>query len=204
MASTKSLEDQLVLVHKPAVKITPNEFGQCYKLVRRLRGMYIGAQEGWSRENKFTEMRSTTGLEYALFLYKSQVAAFASYVLHDELDGEPCTFLWEIHVDQKFRRHGLGRRLLKEVFEGAKTASGLVMLRCFRSNKRARMFYENEGFESDKAMLSDYSIFFKKTVRKDDPNSSANENVKEETELVNGDREVTKSKRQSLKSSATI
>lgn len=191
----KLLEDQLALVRKPAKKVTPNEFGQCYKLVRRLKGMYVGAGEGWSRQSKFTEMRSTDGLEYTLFMHKSQVAAFASHVLHDELNGEPCTFLWEIHVDRKFRRHGLGRRLLNEVLEDARKASGLIMLRCFRSNRSARMFYENEGFELDQANSGQHCIFFRKNVfGEEQSNASVNNMVANETVIAKEHRHVNKIK----------
>jgi GNAT superfamily N-acetyltransferase len=127
--------------------LTDSQFMQCYELVRRLRGIYIGSGMGWSPRQKKDEM-AMPGMHYALVLADSgqTVEGFASYTLDDELDdGRQCTYLYELHA--RWPGRGLGRRLLEYV-QGTATG-GRVALTVFIANNPATEFYRRNGFVQD-------------------------------------------------------
>lgn len=144
----KNQNTSINLVEKPVNKLKPQDISACYKLVRNIRWLYISANEGWKPEHKLREMKETEGLQYLIFYENNTIIAFANFVMSDELYGLdfPLTFLWEIHVHPKYRRHGLGKRLITKILEKADQQGEAVALRCFNSNDKARQFYEKMGF----------------------------------------------------------
>lgn len=135
---------QLTFEHlDSAARLKPAHRDQCYRLVRRLRGLYVGSGMGWNASGKRREM-AMAGMNYELAIDSSgRIAGFASYTPVDELDdGTPCAFLYELHVRTPSR--GLGQTLLDRV--RASAPSGRVALTVFCANDAAARFYARNGF----------------------------------------------------------
>ncbi|GMM51202.1 hypothetical protein DASB73_021600 [Starmerella bacillaris] len=175
----------LKLVHKVPQELTEDEVSQCYKLVRKLRPMYIASREPWDRKSKINEMIETEGMEFILLLTETgDVAAFVSFIEKDYLYDIPCVFIWELHVHPDFRRQGLATQLVYQVLERAGNGdtertnkcadsneirdeqtlaqeenTGRVYLRSFRKNLLALQFYEALNFHEVEKLSDKYSVY---------------------------------------------
>lgn len=58
-----------------------------------------------------------------------------------------CTYLSDLAVDQKFQKHGIGRRLIHETHKEAGLATNLILL----SAPQAETFYSHVGMEKHKS-----------------------------------------------------
>lgn len=129
---------------KTARQMSESEISSCYKLVRKLRSLYLATPEGWNKQRKLGEMRQSN-LEYILITHDDEIAAFVSFERNDrDLDNELCTYIWEFHVSEKFKRQGLGRQLMTTLLE---SSAHKLLLRSFNANKPAVRFYEAMQFK---------------------------------------------------------
>lgn len=120
-------------------------FEECYKLIRKLRGLYIGSGMGWNAREKKEEM-AQTGMKYILLVEAGKVIAFCSY-LNDYEDELNVVYLYELHVSKTHQRGGLGKLLLDKTVSAARESNvPYVMLTAFRHNKNAVSFYQKNGF----------------------------------------------------------
>jgi len=71
----------------------------------------------------------------------------------DESSGKSC-LIWELHVDPRYRRQGIARRLLRTA-ESHFVAAGFdwISLGVFASNSTARRLYEAEGFRDSYSFM---------------------------------------------------
>lgn len=121
---------------------------ECYRLVRKIRPLYIASGEGWAKKEKIAEMESTPNLEYILGVDTSnKIVCFISFVL-DDLDdhNKPTTFIYELHVSPEMRGLGLGTVLMRKL---KALAPHSITLRVFTCNKNAIKFYSSQGFTVD-------------------------------------------------------
>ena len=77
------------------------------------------------------------------------VEGFMSFMLTWE-DGVEVIYCYEIHLAERVRGMGLGRRLMGRLEDvGRKAEVGKAMLTVFRKNEAAVRFYERLGYEED-------------------------------------------------------
>ncbi|KAG5982715.1 hypothetical protein E4U43_006399, partial [Claviceps pusilla] len=122
----------------------------CFDLVYETSGEdYRRSSVGWHPRVKKKEMRSPE-LRYILVLLDDQVRGFISMMPTYEND-EPVLYCYEIHLKAELKGSGLGKQLMQLLLEAGERIDGVdkVMLACFLSNTRAKLFYERLGFEVD-------------------------------------------------------
>jgi ribosomal-protein-alanine N-acetyltransferase len=89
-----------------------------------------------------------------MFQWKANHDVFFTTKVGDELAGYaivedrvPFQFIWEIAVAEKFRRQGIGSRLLEEIVEWAKNAEEHgIELTVRRENQPAILMYMSKNF----------------------------------------------------------
>lgn len=147
-----------------ASDVSPSDLEECYKLVRKIRALYLSAGVPWSKSAKMKEMQAP-GMWYLIAMPDQQersiltkastrhttnarsIAGFASFVLDDVDSFEvPCIYLYEIHVQRNFQGLGIGKQLMERIVELAKERKLPINLTVFDFNKKAIQFYEMWGF----------------------------------------------------------
>lgn len=133
-------------------------FNQCYKLIRKLRGFYIGSGMGWNAKEKKQEMSQKHMKYIILYLPKQDhhdasrrrttniVTAFCSF-LEDYEDDLNVVYVYELHVNKGYQRNGYGKHLLNEMIKYATDKNiSHIMLTAFLKNQLAIAFYQKNGF----------------------------------------------------------
>ena len=87
-----------------------------------------------------------------LFLYKNQPAGFLQlYETFDSLNINKKLILYDLYVDEKFRRNGIGRKLMNTAKKLAKSKKiKIVELSTATNNKKAQALYESLDYKRDK------------------------------------------------------
>lgn len=131
-----------------------NDFGQVFPLLKQL----------WPRkrlDRNRTKAVFTNGLKdknrkFLVVRFDGKVIGFASLSLKESLyDGCVLGHIDELIVDEKFRRKGIGKRLLRRIMAVAKENScRRVELDSAFRRKDAHKFYERTGFEKCNFLFS--------------------------------------------------
>jgi len=111
---------------------------------------------GWDRERKWKEMFSPLS-HYILVQDNSygdtDLVGFVHYQFtwDDEDEPEfPVIFCYELQINDKFQKLGLGRLLMEMLLDLSKFwKMDKLMLTCFKSNTDAMRFYEHIGYRVD-------------------------------------------------------
>ena len=90
--------------------------------------------------------------ELFLCLYKNQPAGFLQlYETFDSLNINKKLILYDLYVDEKFRRNGIGRKLMNTAKKLAKSKKiKIVELSTATNNKKAQALYESLDYKRDK------------------------------------------------------
>ncbi|KAI9685113.1 MAG: hypothetical protein M1820_010835 [Bogoriella megaspora] len=162
-----------------ASDLPPSDFEQCFRLVEGTSSTaYKTSSRGWKPQAKKREMREED-MRYLLVrkvakqnseegveeggkqlhqdtsqprgenVEDSKVEGFLSFMLTFE-DRYPVLYIYEIHMREELRGHGVGRALMR-VAEGIAQRVNVekIMLTVFTSNEAARGFYRRLGYEVD-------------------------------------------------------
>ncbi|KAF8425672.1 hypothetical protein EV426DRAFT_55121 [Tirmania nivea] len=135
-------------------------------LEENMKVMYQQTKEGWSRTNKTKEMSGkTTRMRFLLarpipspsassptsrkplagFLAFTAIEEPKTYTRHSER--VPVIYCWEIQITPRYRGTGLAGHLMEQLHViGREIGMRDVRLTVFRSNARARRFYEKLGY----------------------------------------------------------
>ncbi|MBI2414520.1 GNAT family N-acetyltransferase [candidate division WWE3 bacterium] len=109
---------------------------------------YKGWKEGFGEEiNDSLDDRDS----YFFVAYVDGVAA--GYILCRYCENCYKFEIDELYVDQSFRQHGLGKRLLDSALEIGRKYNVPITLEVFEWNKDAESFYIKNGFKSDGRVL---------------------------------------------------
>lgn len=116
-----------------------------------MRKMYEDSQDGYDSERakyKRDEMSATTS-RYLFASVEGKPIAFCHYRF-DMDDGEPVVYCYELQVDAKYQKQGVGAILL-DVLEkmGRKLGLTKVMATVFTHNTNSRAFFSRCGFVED-------------------------------------------------------
>tara|TARA_B100002052_G_C15815261_1_gene567893 strand:- start:597 stop:1043 length:447 start_codon:yes stop_codon:yes gene_type:complete len=87
-----------------------------------------------------------------LCLYKNQTAGFLQlYETFDSLNINKKLILYDLYVEKKFRRNGIGRKLMNTAKKLAKSKKiKIVELSTATNNKKAQALYESLDYKRDK------------------------------------------------------
>lgn len=132
-----------------ATKISENEVKALVQMILDNIRPYIS-----SPLLRHAKTKSMSNLNNNFILIKDNVrtVAFLMYRIDKEL-----TFIYEIHVEEKYRSNKLGTFLMNQAFEDQKGQK--LILFVHKKNYRAQNFYKKFGFEFD--LKDDYNLYFK-------------------------------------------
>ncbi|KAJ4345099.1 hypothetical protein N0V95_005912 [Ascochyta clinopodiicola] len=156
-----------------------DELGVCFDLISKTSQQdYQASSRGWQPTYKMEEMQdnemmyllvrqteSYLGFE-KIDVQKSSadcagaILGFLSFKFEPE-DEElhkmrPVLYIYEVHLDDRLRRQGLGRQMMKWVESQARLAKiSKTMLTVFTANEGARRMYEREGYGKDESSPED-------------------------------------------------
>lgn len=132
------------------------EFLACYDLIRSTSfEAYQASSIGWLPSKKRKEMR-LRDMRYLLVKsigdgaqHTEVVEGFVSFMLTHE-DEYEVIYCYEIHLEERLRGSGVGKRLMGMMEEVGRIAGvSKAMLTVFVENKAAMRFYKSLGYEVD-------------------------------------------------------
>ncbi|KZM21655.1 N-acetyltransferase [Ascochyta rabiei] len=156
-----------------------DELAVCFDLISKTSQQdYKASSRGWHPTCKMEEMqdkemmylvvRQTEGymgfekvdVQKSGAQYIGAILGFLSFKLESE-DEElhkmrPVLYIYEVHLDDRLRRRGLGGRIMKWAEDQARLAKiSKAMLTVFTANEGARRMYEREGYGKDESSPED-------------------------------------------------
>lgn len=154
-------------------ELKPKLFQDVLSLFERNMGeLYKNSSWGLDTEEKSAELKHTNA-RYLLVETSegNQLAGFVHFRFvydDEEQPTDAVLYVYEIQIDEKFRRQGLGKKLMgisEQIAAKAEVAS--VVLTVFKSNESAMDFYKRLDYEIDSSSPSkhnepaDYEILSK-------------------------------------------
>jgi ribosomal protein S18 acetylase RimI-like enzyme len=121
-----------------ALQAAPTAFGSSYET------------EVSARADKYRDRLTGSAENYVLGAFSSeQLVGMVGFVRETTPKRQHIGSVWGMYVTPKFRRHGLGRRLLIGVIERAQALAGIehVLLTVVSDNDAAQALYRSLGFE---------------------------------------------------------
>jgi ribosomal protein S18 acetylase RimI-like enzyme len=168
--STGAHQSLMKLTYAASGDLPDGRFDECLGLFRtNMAALYEGSSWGLDMAEKEAELRH--GRARFLFLWdndadlgattttSSRLAAFVHFRFeHDDEEGPTCAvlYVYEIQIDEAYRRHGLGRWLMG-IAEAIAAGEGMakVLLTVFKANRGAMQFYEKLGYGVDETSPDD-------------------------------------------------
>ncbi|XP_011309419.1 N-alpha-acetyltransferase 40 [Fopius arisanus] len=122
---------------------------------RNVKAMYEKSNWGWNESSKRKELTEPSAW-YLTASVDDQLVAF-SHFRYDLDDKVEVVYCYELQLESRIRRKGLGRFMMK-CLEGLAAASGMkkVVLTVFKHNTEARSFYEALGYKLDRTSPADW------------------------------------------------
>lgn len=134
-------------------------FEACFDLIEETSATdYNNSETKWSSPKKKKEM-ALPDMKYIVLLDSESfapddpetlpVAGFVSFMITYE-DNHEVVYVYEIHFEEKWRRFGLGKELMRTVEEiGRRVGVEKTMLTVFKANNGALEFYQRLGYSED-------------------------------------------------------
>lgn len=173
ITSSSCADNELTVRFAPSSKLSPPEIESVFALfVDNMGEMYTESSWGLDKEDKFKELQH----EHARFLLvedpsAGKLAGFVHFRFDyddEEAPTESVLYVYEIQIDESYRRQGLGKKLMHISEEiASKAGVGKVMLTVFKKNNGAMEFYKGLNYEIDESSPSkhnepaDYEILSK-------------------------------------------
>lgn len=185
VAWVKGLPCNAVLCY--AASLDEELLQNCFDLIERTsRHDYAPSSIGWHAKRKLREMKEKEMRYILLYGNKAQdFAGFLSFMLtYDSVPAVPVLYVYEIHLEKAYRSKGVGKGLMRVAEDIArKVGVEKIMLTCFKSNVKARTFYEALEYVVDvsspedretrnKVVKTDYVIMSKNISRQSNGTSS--------------------------------
>lgn len=155
-SSGTTIKRNVTLQFKAAADLSKDELSACFTLIEKTsRVDYEPSSFGWHPKRKRREMAEEE-MRYLLVRdpasdEEGAVVGFMSFMMtHDSTPSVPVLYIYEVHLEERLRKSGLGSHLIKLAEDVAATVGvEKVMLTCFLSNERALAFYRKRGYEKD-------------------------------------------------------
>ena len=176
----KTLDENILTVRLVNSRdLSEQVFSQLFALFEKNMGeLYQNSSWGLDPEAKSAELRHEAARYLLVETHvddKPTLAAFMHYRFEYDDDQQPTEvvlYVYEIQVDQRFQRHGLGKALMAISEKIAVQAEvSKVMLTVFKKNQDAMEFYRRLNYEIDSSSpsmhkeLADYEILSKSFSR---------------------------------------
>ena len=157
-------------------ELSEENFSQCLDLFNRNMGaLYRNSSWGLNLEEKSEELKHENARFLLLLNQTNGLAGFVHFRFdHDDDDNptQPVLYVYEIQIDELYRRYGLGKKLM-DMVENVATAAEMdkVMLTVFKQNKAAMTFYEKLNYIVDKnspsasGTTADYEILSRQMTK---------------------------------------
>ena len=174
IASKQNSDDKAFKVrYAPSCRLSPVEFQSIFALfIENMGKMYEQSSWGLETETKAEELKHA----HARFLLVEDSAGTLAGFVHFRFDYDDCEsptqgvlYVYEIQIDERFQRQGLGKKLMLISEQIAKKAEvSKVMLTVFKKNQDAMHFYREMDYKIDESSPSkhneqaDYEILSKR------------------------------------------
>jgi ribosomal protein S18 acetylase RimI-like enzyme len=120
-------------------RLEPGQEPRLQELCRRFKEREPSAEEAAS-------LLARTDVYVWVAEVRGELAGFAYAYVLDRIDGDRSVFLYELHVDGRFRRQGLGKELVEEARSLAEQVGALKMwVDTAYDNEAARRTYAGAG-----------------------------------------------------------
>lgn len=166
----------LSLTYATSSQLSEDQINVCLDLFRRnMAKQYEASSWGLDMEEKLLELKH----ERARFLLlcsdnnDRKLAAFVHFRFeYDDEESPSCAvlYVYEIQIEDTFRRHGIGRKLMGIVeVIAAKEEMSKALLTVFKANHAAMRFYEDLGYAIDDTSPNneDYVILSRNIISPD-------------------------------------
>ncbi len=157
---------------KRSTKMSNSELAACFDLISKTSEQdYKSSSRGWDPVYKMEEMSDKETMYLLVRQAEGYVGAnkvseqgpnapagailgFLSFRFEPEEEDchmmRPVQYIYELHLDDRLRGHGLGGRMIRWAEEQARLVQiSKVMLTVFTINEGARRLYDKEGFVKD-------------------------------------------------------
>lgn len=191
IADAEAMDDLLVDIpifkkfDRNGISATVASYNECpeeykewvFELTTRHMKPFYEASWGWSDNNKRTELFEEHS-RYLIALQNETNRPIGFIHIRFEMQGKETTcYVYELHIEDEFQRHGLGRFLMQAAeFVALKRKMESVMLTVFVDNVASRQFYKKMNYQlhpstpilADRENSAEYSdeILFKPLVKK--------------------------------------
>jgi ribosomal protein S18 acetylase RimI-like enzyme len=144
-------------------RLSPVEFQRIVALfIENMGKMYEESSWGLETETKAEELKHAHA---RYLLVEDSVGTLAGFV-HFRFDYDDCDsptqgvlYVYEIQIDERFQRQGLGKKLMLLSERIAKKAEvAKVMLTVFKKNQDAMHFYQELDYEIDESSPSKHNV----------------------------------------------
>jgi ribosomal protein S18 acetylase RimI-like enzyme len=162
--ASKSADDEALSVRfARSADIQPKMFEELLSLFERNMGeLYKNSSWGLDTEEKSAELKHAKARYLLVETSKgNQLAGFVHFRFvydDEEQPTEAVLYVYEIQIDEKFRRQGLGKKLMGISEQiGAKAEVSKVLLTVFKSNQAAMEFYKRLDYGIDYSSPSNHN-----------------------------------------------
>ncbi|XP_063991582.1 N-alpha-acetyltransferase 40 [Diachasmimorpha longicaudata] len=122
---------------------------------RNMKSMYEKSKWGWNTSSKRNEL--TDPLAWYLTARAGDELVAFSHFRYDLDDKVEVLYCYELQLEEKVRRKGLGRFMMKCLEDlAADSCMKKVVLTVFKHNPEARSFYEALGYKLDRTSPGDW------------------------------------------------
>ena len=140
--------EQLVAIMKQTYNIHYKNRKDIFKK-KEIETMKEWIRSEMDNKEKYILVAEENKTIYGVLIYKIKK-------IQNNINLKDCTNIWidEICVDEKYRSQGIGKLLINEIKRIAKKLKyNKIELNCWEFNERARKFYKENGFESQRRIM---------------------------------------------------
>jgi ribosomal protein S18 acetylase RimI-like enzyme len=168
--------DALKIRFSPSSGLSTTDFESILALfIRNMGGMYMESSWGLETDKKSEELKHASARYLLVEGANGQLAGFVHFRFDyddEETPSQGVLYVYEIQIDESYRRQGLGKKLM-HISEriAIKSEVSKVMLTVFKKNKEAMGFYKSLDYEIDESSPSkhnepaDYEILSKSATQ---------------------------------------
>ncbi|MEM7757359.1 MAG: GNAT family N-acetyltransferase [Cyanobacteria bacterium P01_A01_bin.40] len=88
------------------------------------------------------------GIKFSILKAKQEIARAFLYIMSNELHAEPFGLVEDVYVNQNYRSHGLGTKIVQLIIKEAKAQGCYKLIATSRKSRpKVHKLYEKLGFE---------------------------------------------------------
>ena len=159
---TDDAERNLSVKFVPSSGLSDPQLQSCFSLFERNMGdFYRNSSWGLNLDEKLAELKHDKARFLLLTTEEDDLAGFVHFRFEyddEESPNHPVLYVYEIQIDETFRRQGLGQKLM-DIAEKIAGKAGMakVMLTVFKANTSAMDFYQKLDYSIDESSPSKFN-----------------------------------------------